>query len=904
MTPDRWSRVQALFHDALEADEPAERLAAEPNAEIRVAAERLVAARNDAGSFIEHGALDAYGGAEAPSEHGDDRYAGERVGPWQIVRRVGRGGMGDVFLAERADGAYRQRAALKLVRRGMDSEAVLARFRQERQILAGLDHRGVARLLDGGVAEGGPFDGRPYFAMEFVEGEPITAYCDGRRLGVRERLRLWAEVGEAVAAAHRRLVVHRDLKPSNVLVAEDADGRPHAKLLDFGIAKLLTGGEAGDKIGGDGAGEPLTRTGMRVLTPAYAAPEQVRGEAVTTATDVYGLGAVLYELLAGRRPVVTAGRSPREVERAVLDTEPERPSTAASGSGGTPTSDDTTPEAVADARHTEPARLRKTLAGDLDAVCLKALRKEPAARYAGADAFVEDVKRYLEGQPVAARRGSRAYRARKFVTRHKAGLAAATLVVVSLAAGVGATLWQASEAQAERDQSEAVTEFLADILSSADPGALSGLSGEADGSVRGLLDNAADRIGTEFGSQPEVRGRLLGVIALAYQSLSAYDEAETHYDGALAAYREAGMHASPEMADVLNMLANTYRDAGKSDAARAQYEQAIAMYRAMPAVPEHELAVALSQFGSLLWFYEGDMEAAESPLRESVALFRRDPPGDLDGRNNYALVLNAYANLLHRRGDYEEADALYSESLGVWQALRNEQPGAGEQSYAITLSNYADLQRFRGRLDAAETFENEALERHRASQGERNLDVALSHAKLGRIYHEQGHHARADSFLRIALPMTAESVPEGHPYLAIMRLSTLPPRRAMGRLTEVRQAFDALRPSYETAFPEGHPALADLYAERSRIELAEGHAARALESARTGLTILEAAENAEGIRAAHLQVQLGLSLAALGDREAAEDALRKGRASFVALQGEDGAEAVRATGFLHALGES
>src|SRR5690606_11886872 len=338
-----------------------------------------------------------------------------------------------VYLAERADGTFEQQVALKLMRAVPGRHDLEARFRAERQILASLNHPHIARVFDGGMAE----DGRPYLVMEYIEGAPIDAYCDQRRLSVRERLRLFQKVAEVVHFAHRNLVVHRDLKPSNILVTNDGS----VKLLDFGIAKLLD--PEGDR-------EAVTRTGNRWMTPEYAAPEQVRGEAITTATDLYQLSVVLYELLTGRSPFQAAGRSAFEIEKAVCEEEPTRPSTAVTETHETAT--DTaplTPEAVSRARKTEVQALRKTLSGDLDAIVLKGLRKEPTARYASAEAMVEDVKRYLAGLPVEAQRGSTGYRLRKFVQRNRgAVLAVAAFALLLLGYAVTATV-QAGRIAAE-----------------------------------------------------------------------------------------------------------------------------------------------------------------------------------------------------------------------------------------------------------------------------------------------------------------------------------------------------------------------------------------------------------------------------------------------------------------------
>ena len=373
--------------------------------------------------------------AEGLEEELEDPLKGQRIGPYRITDEVGRGGMGVVYRAERIEGPFSQQVAIKVLPRGRDTAALLRRFEQEQRVLALLDHPHIARLLDGGLTEGG----RPYFVMEYVDGEPLDAYCDRHRLSIGKRLRLFLAVCEAVQYAHQNLVVHRDLKPSNILVAAPTEegGQPalasrglQVKLLDFGIAKLLSG------EGASGPGEILTRTGERLLTPEYAAPEQIRGEAVTTATDVYGLGVLLYELLTGQRPCHTTGRSRYEVEQAVCKTEPTRPSVAVTRpvvETGAATHGEPSPEAVGRARRLRVDQLQRTLRGDLDAICLKALRKEPEARYASVEALADDLRRYATGLPVQARRGSVGYRARKFVRRHRWGVAAAAVFVLLLA---------------------------------------------------------------------------------------------------------------------------------------------------------------------------------------------------------------------------------------------------------------------------------------------------------------------------------------------------------------------------------------------------------------------------------------------------------------------------------------
>jgi non-specific serine/threonine protein kinase/serine/threonine-protein kinase len=405
VTPDRWKQVRGIFDRVADAAvEDREGLLSREcggDAELAADVRSLLASSDAAGAFLEVPAAEQV----ALSDAGAEAAAPERIGPWRIVRELGQGGMGTVYLGERSQGGFRQSAAVKLVRRGMDSDFILRRFHMEREILAGLDHPHIARLLDGGSTEAGV----PYFAMEYVDGRHLLEDCAARGLDVRARIALLLEVCDAVAYAHRHLVVHRDLKPSNILVTPE--GSP--KLLDFGLARLL-------QPDGGGPGE-RTETAFRLLTPDYASPEQVRGEVVTTSTDIYSLGVVLYRLTTGRSPYRTSGSSSAEaISRAVCDQEPGRPG----------------------------------LAKDLDNIILKALRKEPERRYVSVDALAEDLRRYLAGHPVLARKDTLAYRAGKFVLRHKAGTVAASLGALTLAAAAGVAITQARVARAERAVAE------------------------------------------------------------------------------------------------------------------------------------------------------------------------------------------------------------------------------------------------------------------------------------------------------------------------------------------------------------------------------------------------------------------------------------------------------------------
>ena len=428
MTPQRWEQIRQVFDGALER--PAQdraaylRVLCARDDELRREVETLLRSSEQAGEFLETPAaqLSQVIFLDPSNNPSDDNEVGEypeghRIGPYQFVRRIGRGGMGAVWLATRFDREYRKQVAIKMVKRGMDSQEILRRFRTERQVLANLDHPNIARLIDGGSTP----DGLPYLVMEYVEGTPIDQYCERRRCSISERLHLFRAVCSAVHYAHQNLVVHRDIKPSNIMVA---GGIP--KLLDFGIAKLLSP---------DGVTLDLaqTRPEMRPMTLDYASPEQVRGEPITTATDVYSLGVLLFRLLTGKMPYGAKLGSQAAMQHAICEQEPLRPSSLvlADDSTGVPEATQKM-EAVSESRDKARKRLRKKLAGDLDNIILMALRKEPHRRYLSVEQFSQDIGRYLEGRPVIARLDTPGYQFAKFVRRNAEGVAAAVVIGVAL----------------------------------------------------------------------------------------------------------------------------------------------------------------------------------------------------------------------------------------------------------------------------------------------------------------------------------------------------------------------------------------------------------------------------------------------------------------------------------------
>jgi serine/threonine protein kinase/Tfp pilus assembly protein PilF len=929
LTPDvaeRWRQADALFQQALAlpaADRPALLDAAcGHDPELRAEVEGLLAALDDADAFLEERpewpAL-----ADGPGAFTEEP-APERIGPYRVLGELGRGGMGVVYHGERADGQFRQRVAIKTIRAGLAGSAAAERFRQERALLARLEHPGITRLLDGGLDAAG----RPWLAMEYVEGEPITTYADRRKLPVDARLRLFCAACGAVHYAHQRLVVHRDLKPTNVLVGEDDAGRPVVKLLDFGIATLLEGGA-------DGALGPLslieTQAGARLLTPAYAAPEQIRGEAVTTATDVYALGVLLYELLAGRRPYRATTRSVFEAERAAVEEEAERPSAAVGrveeGGPGA--------EALAALRGTNEARLRRRLAGDLDAVVLKALRKEPEQRYASAEALAEDVGRHLDGLPVRARKGTAAYRFVRFVRRNRVGVAAAGLVVLALAGGLGASLYQADKAEREAAKATAVSDFLEKMFSASSP-----TNGQGrDATVAAALDSAAVRLDAG-GEPPEVEAAVRMALGRTYRDLGLYDEAEPHFLRAVALRERVNGPASNEASRAINGLAILRLRQGRAAESAALLRRTITLDRQNLGPRHPEVAVGLINLVDAL-IAEGDYDASETAAREGIAILRRvvteGGPGDPTEHRLYlSTAINNLAGALYFRGDFAEAGRLFEES----NALDRRMSGERHPDVAIGLNNIAAVRRVEGRYAEADSLYRRALAIRRAGLGTRHPDVAFQLTKLGDVLVEQRRLGEAEAAYQEALAIRRDLLGPRHPDLAptLEGLGTVRAERGDFAAAEgvLRQALGLAREGLGDTHPAtgrisavlartlhalDRPADAErLYREAAAVlrEAQPQHPSTAIALAGLGALLVETgrAPEAEGLLrdalaitrrvpggrrlTAEAESALGAALLAGGRRAEAVPLLRRSYAALARALGADALETRRARARLDA----
>ncbi len=735
MTPAaaRYSRIRELFNAAadLGPDERAALLEVQclGDEALRREVELLLASDSHSDTFGEHPVFAIP--KNLVSGNDEEEPTGRIFGAYQIIRQIGRGGLGAVYLAARADDEYRKEVAIKLIRRGLDTDDILRRFRNERQILAQLDHPNIARLLDGGTTD----DGLPYFAMEYVKGETITAYCDLHRLRLRERLDLFRKVCAAVTYAHQNLVVHRDLKPSNILVA--SNGEP--KLLDCGIAKLLS---ADDEV-------LLTQTapGLRAMTPDYASPEQIKGEKITTASDTYSLGVLLYELLTGRKPYRLTIATADELSRAVLEQNPERPSTTVHPN-------------------------QKSLRGDLDNIVLMALRKEPERRYASVGQFSEDVRRYLEGLPVVAHQDTVPYRATKFIQRHKVGVSAAIVIALTLLGGIIATAWQAKRAteQArvvaqERDRArvetakaERINTFLQNILGTSSRRWINpNLARKQDTTIKEALDEASRRAEAELADQPEVLAAVLVSLATSYLGQSKHELAESHLRSALEIRRRV---LGPEQQDTainLTSLSEATGYTGKLAESEAFAREAIAIFRQRREAGDVNwlwFATALNHLGTRL-NSRGDSAGGEQCLREALEV-----SANFTGTAR-AIRVAMHSNLGVARGNRGDIDG----GIAALQSALEESrrlPGSGGFEDGVILGNLAYFMVIRGDYAQAEPVLRESLQAYRQIEGGRNQYTTWSLIYLAENYYLQGDYQRAREEVDRAMELQKEVLTEGH----------------------------------------------------------------------------------------------------------------------------------------------
>jgi len=787
----RWAQCSRLFEAALDlpTGERDGYIAGHcaQDVDLAAAVRRMLAAdsRAESGRFLEEPLASPITGQwhGAAATAATDYAPGSRqFGPYRLLRLIGEGGMGEVHLAERADGTFEQRVALKLLPH--PTPGLMQRFRQERQILARLEHPNIARLLDGGVGE----QNIPYFAMEYVDGEPIARYVLGHGLAVAQTLRLFLQVCDGVQYAHRNLVVHRDLKPSNILVT----GAGVPKLLDFGIAKLLE----------DTSRPEATRTQARMFTLDYAAPEQIRGEAITTATDVYALGVVLYELLAGRRPYSLAVRN-TPLEQAILETSPQAPSTVLAG------------DATASQR-------RRELRGDLDRIVLTALAKEPGRRYPSAEALAADIRNYLDGRPVAARGDAAMYRLRKFIRRNRIGVVSAAVIAIALIAAMGISLWQAGIAreQAQRAETksrtaEAVKDYLLSVFSSANPY-------NTDGklvSARDLLESGFAHVDEKLSGQPEVAAEIHAAFVETFFQLDQPDLGNRAAEKAIAAYRRFLPDDAIEILRVETNVAQIKLFRAQTDGLADQLTGMLARVGDREGAFAELRADVLTLLG--LTYYELGAYDRAVEFGERAATELRKLHGRADYSVNVALYDIALARL--KQGRIAEAAALIEEFVAIDRSLVGPQhPGLMTDVVTISMLLH-DV----GRLRETRDLVSAAIAFRLRQFGESHRSVVNSRAHLGAVLVDLGESREAEEVLTsvIASAATASMATLDRSGIRFDHARALVD---LNRLDEARAEFQSALDLVRAAAPADSPLALSIAAAIADLERRQGHSAQAL----------------------------------------------------------------------------
>ena len=779
---------------------------------------------------------------------------GQRFGPYRIVRNLGQGGMGDVFLAERDDDQYRQQVAIKLVRRGVLSRAAQSRLKLERQILANLDHPNIARLFDGGTTQ----DGTPYFVMEYIDGEPIDVYCDRLRLGVSERLQLFVTICGAVHRAHQNLVVHRDLKPSNIMVTKS--GAP--KLLDFGIAKVLDEHEGGYTLA-------VTQLDVRVMTPDHASPEQISGEAITTASDTYVLGVLLYELISGCKPFMLAGMRLADLQRAICETDPPPPSFAvAAWMRNRPQE----AEAIAANRSVSAAKLRRELSGDLDNIVLMAMRKEPQRRYGSVEHLASDVQRHLQQLPILARSDAWTYRTAKFVRRHAVVVAlGASLAIAMVAFSVSSYLQsqrilherdvanaERERALAERQRAEAVSSFLIDSFKVADPAHARG----REITAREILDNGAARIAQGLSAQPGLQAALLDTIGNVYLNLGMPSAARPLVEEGLEKRRQAFGKQSLEVAQSLGTLNRVFEAQENFKQAETTAREGLVMNQRLSGPKSLETASSWCQLGRVLYrIYK--LDEADQAYRNclDIRTFKLGAENDL-----ITSPLDGLAQIAHDRSDYDTAERLYRQALQIDERVHGfDHPqyifhlhniatvvhdrgdlvtartlyvraiqlydkvlGPEHPESILALSNFGQLLIDQGEFDAAKGIFENALGKDRKVSGPRSERVGYDLTRLGRIAYARRQLKEAQAYYSEALDIYAGVLPAAHPYIAAANFMLGRVSLALGQPAQAQTFLEPAVASFKTNFGEqslwfanGRAALAHSWAMQGHSKEAE-----------------------------------------------------------------------------------
>jgi eukaryotic-like serine/threonine-protein kinase len=872
MPKARWQQIQSLFEQVIDSGtgERAAHLARAcgDDLDLRASVESLLEADGEREDPLLHVIGHA---AESLLEDHRDRLIGTRIGPYRIVSILGHGGMSTVYRGERDDAQYQQTVAIKVLQQATLHPRLRNRLHSERHILATLDHPSIARLIDSGDLE----DGTPYLVMEHVDGESIDAYCDSRTLFIRERLELFVQVCAAVQYAHRNLVVHRDIKPSNIFVTKE--GTP--KLLDFGIAKLLAPESLSHTL-------PVTRLQERILTPENAAPEQVLGRPITTATDIYALGVLLYQLVTGRSPYRLLSYSQLQLERAICMDDPLRPSqmviSKLSGER------DADRSRISDRRGLSPQRLRARLSGDLDAIISMAMRKEPDRRYPSVEALADDLNRHLLGQPVRARQGDWRYHSSKFLRRNLLPVSGVAVAFVGLALIAGVTLFQnrrielARQATAqERDRAQQVSAFLVDVFSEADPFTAQG----KDPTAKELLDKGAAKISENPTLQPEVRAQLLESIGLAYRHQGANDRAIPLFEQVVKIRQAERPLDNTRIAVAMANLARALSDAGQLNAAEGYLGNAVILSGGGSSTQSIETADILVQFGNFALNAKSDSARAAQLFGQALGIYR----AKLGEQNlQAAAALNGLAAAAVWSDDYASAERYQREALAIFQAALSR----NHPDNAVALATLGYILTQRGNYTEAEQDLNEALQIESNVFGVDNQRIAAIQADLGILYDREGDSARAIAATQHALKIARDRLPSAH-HMSGYYLDALANlyMKAGDLATAEADAREALAIYAQSSLPPRHLFVASTHQLLGEVLLRRGSLAAAESELRTALEMNAGLAGSDNWRAARSEASLGWLLIARGNTAEGEPMLVAARSKLLASAGaQDPAE--------------
>ncbi|MCI0601549.1 serine/threonine-protein kinase [bacterium] len=867
MTPERWKQIEKIFFEAADLPIQERILFLEESCindpELKQEVESLLRQEDGTETILKTLISNA---VESLPQNEITDLTGTRIGAYRITGLIGQGGMAQVYKATRDDDQYQKIVAIKIIRQDVVPSLLIHRFWYERQILANLEHPYIARFLEGGTTE----DRIPYFVMEYIEGEPITAYCDKHGLTIQKRLELFRQVCDAVQYAHRNLVIHRDLKPSNIMVT--SEGIP--KLLDFGIAKFLNP-ELSAAI------PTTTLTSICLMTPEYASPEQVRGQPVTTATDIYSLGLLLYELLTSQRAQQFRTKSIAEIERVVCERQPEAPSSIVTSSASTTTK--------IGMKKSNPKKLSRKLAREVDSIVLMAIHKDPQNRYRTAVEFSDDISRYMDGLPIRARTQTWGYRAIKFVRRHKTAVASASIIALLLAGLAAVMTIQASRIAKERDRANKVTEFLVDLFEVSDPDETRGNTVTA----RELLDASAKKIERELGEQPEVQAALMNTMGRVYQNLGLSHTSVTLFEKALQIRKRELGEENVEIASTMDDLSSALSDAGRYSEAEAIARKSLIIRRKLHGNEHTDVAVSLDTLAVSL-FLNGKYDEAEAALREALTIHQK-----VTGEESIEVAwsLNNLANVLRFKGKDKEAEPLYRQSLAICRNLF----GNNHRETLNSMKNLGRLLLDNADYDGAEVLFSEALDLSRKVLGENHPDLANAMWNLALVMRAKKRYTDAETLLRDGLILRRKSLGNQHPKVAthLYTLGVLLVDK--GDFDEAESLLSEAGLLWQKTLPPNHDNHANIFWMLGHVRMQKGNPKEAETQFRKALEIRVRALPADHPRLANLKVSLGDCLTAQGRYKEAESILVDSYRTLTVKQGMKHPDSVKAAKTLASL---